>query len=78
MALHCPLCNAGTLSLVTRELAFQGRPLLDEVFVCSSCRETLLDAERIQRLREAIRREGLAANEDEIDAIVERVMMRAG
>jgi hypothetical protein len=63
---------------VAREVAFEGTRLLDEVFLCSSCRETLLDGERIQRLREAIRREGLAANDGEIDSIVERVMMRSG
>ena len=77
MATRCPLCKAGALSLAPRELVYEGKVLATEAWLCSSCREILLDASQVESLRGAIRREGLGDTEEEIAEIVERVMIRS-
>lgn len=77
MPTRCPLCKSGALALTRRDLVFQGKILGTEVYRCSACRESLLDSAQIEALRAAVRREGLASTDAEVELVIERVMMQA-
>ncbi len=77
MANRCPLCESGALTLVRRDLAYEGKILGTEIYYCSACRESLLDANQINQLRAVIRREGLASTDAEVEHVIERVMLQA-
>ena len=78
MATRCPLCKSGVLTLTRRDLAYEGKILATEIHYCSACRESLLDAEQIEQLRAAVRREGLASTDAEVERVIERVMIQTG
>ncbi|MGH7819459.1 MAG: hypothetical protein ACREQ9_06790 [Candidatus Binatia bacterium] len=78
MTLRCPLCNSGELSPVRRELEHEGTTLETEAHHCGACREVVLDGAQIARLRDSIRREGLAASEEDVERILERLMLQPG
>ena len=78
MTHRCPLCRAGTLEAVARCVGCEGSSLEVEAWHCPSCREIVLDAEQVERLRAAIRREGLAASDEQIEHLLERLRLQPG
>lgn len=77
METRCPLCRAGTLSLVPRDLVYEGTVLAGEAHVCSGCREMLLDSVQLEALRGAIRCAELASNDADVEEIVRRAVLKA-
>jgi hypothetical protein len=73
----CPLCRAGRLEPRARELEYEGRVLATSIHQCTACRESLLSPAELESLRTSIRDAGLADSPEAIDAVVERVLLRA-
>ena len=78
MTTRCPLCRAGALEPVERRLVFEESVVQASAWHCPSCRELVLDAGQIERLRASIRAEGLAASEEQVEHVLERLMLQPG
>ena len=78
MEVRCPLCKTGLLSGEQRALSSQDAVILAEVWSCTACREVVLDATQIEKLRASIRREGLATSEEHVEELLERLMLQSG
>ncbi len=77
MDLVCPLCRSGRLTPATKTLEFGERRFEVSAHDCPTCRETLLGPDALNELKSGIRAAGLASSDAEIDAIVERVLLRS-
>ena len=77
MDLVCPLCRSGRLTASPRVLDLEERTFSVSAHQCSICRETLLSPEALSELKAAIRAAGLGGSDAEIDAVVERALLRA-
>ena len=77
MDLVCPLCRSGRLTPATKTLEFDDRRFEVSAHDCPTCRETLLGPDALSELKRGIREAGLASSDAEIDAIVERVLLRS-
>lgn len=78
MTNRCPLCRAGVLESVERRLVFEETVVRAAAWHCPSCRELVLDAAQIEQLRTTIRAEGLAASEEQVEHVLERLMLQPG
>ena len=78
MSVRCPLCRAGILEPVERRVLWDQANLVVEAWHCPACREIVLDAAQIDRLRAAIRREGLAASDEQVEHVLERLRLQPG
>jgi YgiT-type zinc finger domain-containing protein len=72
---RCPLCKAGRLEPTVRDLAYEGRTLRTPAWSCPACREVLLDGPQTEALRAAIRREGLAETDEQVEAVLEQLAL---
>ena len=76
MSQRCPLCRSGVLEPIRRDLVYEGKTVSTDSWRCPSYRETVLDALQIESLRQAIRREGLASSEEQVENVIERLMLQ--
>jgi hypothetical protein len=77
MELVCPLCRSGRLTPATKTLALAERTFSVSAHDCPTCRETLLGPDALNELKLAIREAGLGASDAEVDAVVERLLLRS-
>jgi hypothetical protein len=76
MSTRCPLCRSGILGAIDRELTYGTESIASEAYQCSACRETVMDAAQVARLRDVIRMRKLATTEPEVDEILQRLMLK--